>query len=183
MKRARRLVEAELLNIAHMRLVLATAAVRPLPHLMACNLRAALHRLGGVAVTRGTLIAGGLRVEGPGRAAERITIGSGCWINTGCLLDASAEITIGDDVALGQNVSVITGTHDIGPHERRAGELIARPVRICSGAWIGAGSILLPGVVVGPGAIVAAGSVVTRDVEADTLVAGVPARLVRRLDG
>lgn len=182
MRRLRRLVGDELGNAAHLRLTLATALVRPVPHLMACRLRAALHRLGGVGVRRGTLLAGGLRIEGPGRAAQRITIDTGCWVNTGCLLDASAAITIEENVAIGQNVSIITGTHEVGHHERRAGELIARPVRIGAGSWIGAGSILLPGVVIGAGAIVAAGSVVTRDVDADTLVAGVPARLVRRLD-
>lgn len=182
MRRLRRIVEDELGNIAHLRLALATLLLVPVPPLMACRLRAALHRLGGVRVRRGTLLAGGLRIEGPGDAAGRIEIDTGCWINTGCLLDASAAITIERNVAIGQNVSIITGTHEIGSHLRRAGELIARPVRIGAGSWLGAGTVVLPGVVVGAGAIVAAGSVVTRDVEPDTLVAGAPARIVRRLD-
>ena len=83
---------------------------------------------------------------------------------------------------LGHEVSIITSSHEIGPTERRAYGSVAEPVVIEPGAWIGARATLLPGVTIGKGAIVGAGAVVTRSVEADTLVAGVPARMLRRLD-
>ena len=70
----------------------------------------------------------------------------------------------------------------MGDPECRAGAHLARPIRIESGAWIGARSTILPGVTVGHGAVVAAGAVVTRDVEPNTLVAGVPARVLRSLE-
>ncbi|MDY7540915.1 DapH/DapD/GlmU-related protein [Cryobacterium sp. 5B3] len=64
----------------------------------------------------------------------------------------------------------------------RAAESISSKIVIGDGAWIGAGTIVLPGVAIGKGAVVAAGSTVTHDVLPNTLVAGVPARLVRQLD-
>jgi acetyltransferase-like isoleucine patch superfamily enzyme len=85
-------------------------------------------------------------------------------------------------VAVGPGVYFITGTHRIGSHTQRAGPVIAAPIRVGDGVWIGARAILLPGVTVGAGAIVAAGAVVTRDVPADTLVAGVPAQVKRSLE-
>ena len=114
---------------------------------------------------------------------SRISIGRNCWINDSCTFDASAAITIGDNVALGQSVMILTNSHELGPSESRAGSVIGLPVSIGDGAWVGARTTVLPGVTIGPGAIVAAGSVVNRHVEADTMVAGVPARLVRHLDG
>jgi maltose O-acetyltransferase len=64
---------------------------------------------------------------------------------------------------------------------RRAGDLKAEPVTIGDGAWIGARATILPGVTIGGGAVVAAGSVVTRDLPANVLAGGVPARVIREL--
>lgn len=153
-----------------------------LPPLVGTRLRTRLIRLVGIRIGASTAFGGRLEVQGVGRPASRITIGSFCWFNAGCTLDASAPITIGDRVAFGQEVMVITNTHELGPSDWRAGPLVAHPVTIEDGVWLGARSIVLPGVTVGKGAIVAAGAVVNRDVPPDSLVAGVPARVVRRLD-
>ncbi|WP_430645995.1 acyltransferase [Agromyces sp. GXS1127] len=107
-------------------------------------------------------------------------IGSDVFINTGSYI--RPHTTIGDRVNLGPYVRLITDTHDIGPRSRRAGAGRKDPIRIGDGAWIGAGAIVVGGVTIGPGAVVAAGAVVTADVPADTLVGGVPARVIRRLE-
>lgn len=107
------------------------------------------------------------------------SLGSGSFVNRGCLIQG--HTTIGAMVSLGPGVLVLTDTHEIGDRTSRAGARRIDPVSIGDGVWIGAGSILLPGVAIGDGAVVAAGSVITKDVPADTLVAGAPAHRVRTL--
>lgn len=89
--------------------------------------------------------------------------------------------TIGSRVDVGPFVRIITDTHVLGSHERRAGEPVFEPVTIGDGVWIGADATILPGVTIGDGAVIAAGAVVHADVPADTLVAGVPATIRRKL--
>jgi acetyltransferase-like isoleucine patch superfamily enzyme len=112
---------------------------------------------------------------------RKLVIGRGCWINIGCVFDLGAEIRIGSHVSIGHDVLVLTQSHAIGPPRQRAFTMFARPVSIGTGVWLGSRSTVLPGVSIGDGAIVAAGSVVNEDVPPNTLVAGVPARIVRAL--
>lgn len=142
------------------------------------RLRAGLLHLNGATVGRGVNVRGNLQIqEGFG-----ITIGDGVFINSGCLFDLSAPIVIGGGVQLAYQVALITGGHGIGPAESRAGEHRPASIHIGVGSWIGARAVILPGVRIGAGSVVAAGAVVTRDVPANTLVAGVPARVVRTLE-
>ncbi|MEP1124952.1 MAG: DapH/DapD/GlmU-related protein [Ilumatobacter sp.] len=101
-------------------------------------------------------------------------------LNVDCTLELNDCVTIGADAALGHGVMVLTSSHDLGRHTRRAGRLHRRPVTIGAGAWIGANSVILPGVTVGDGAVVMSNSVVNDDVPADSLVAGAPATIVVR---
>ena len=113
-----------------------------------------------------------------GAAFEKITIGSGVYINSNLLAMARGGITIEDDVQIAANVQLLTNNHD--PYDRQV--LTCKPIVIRKGAWIGAGATILPGVTVGKYAIVGAASVVTRDVGDYEVVVGNPARLVRKLD-
>lgn len=115
--------------------------------------------------------------------SPKLQIGDGTFVNVGVFLDGLGTITVGRNVHLAMGAMVLTGTHEIGGPERRAGALTSADVVIGDGAWIGARATLLPGVTIGRGAVIAAGSVVTGDCEPDSLYAGVPARLVRRLSG
>ena len=91
-------------------------------------------------------------------------------------------ITIGDDVMIGSHSVITSQTHDASALVfRETSQML--PVVIENNVWIGSSSIILPGVRVGKGAVVGAGSVVTRDVLPRTLVAGIPARTVRQLEG
>lgn len=112
----------------------------------------------------------------------KITIGNGVWINRGCefygsMLAGNAQITIGDHCALGPRVRVLSATHNY-----RYLDLPDEAASVCIGrhVWIGAGATILPGVTVGDGAIVAAASVVTRDVAPFSIVAGNPARFLKK---
>lgn len=141
-------------------------------------LRRMLLRLSGATVPSGTDLHGGTYFSNP----QNLRMGRRCFVNRNCYLDLEAEISIGDDVVVGHGTTIVTSVHAIGPSTRRAGDVVGRPVSIEAGAWIGANALILPGVTVGAGAIVAAGAVVTSDVVADSVVAGVPAKVVRKLD-
>lgn len=114
-----------------------------------------------------------LRVTGTGR----VVVGDRCLLNVGATLVSVEQIEIGDDVAIADDAYIT----DSNFHGLEGAAARTSPVRIKSGAWIGARSIILPGVSVGCRAVVGAGSVVTKDVDDDTLVAGNPAKLIRRL--
>lgn len=165
----------------HPRLQVALLAARLLPPLVGSSVRPALLRLGGLSIGRGTVFGGATTIAGY-LGASGLRIGNDCIINGRTFFDVTEHIEVGDRVGLGQDVMILTGSHDIGDPDRRTGRQFERPVVIGSGAWIGARSMVLPGVTVGAGSVVAGGSVVTKDVAPDTLVAGVPARLVRHLD-
>ena len=106
-------------------------------------------------------------------------IGKNVFINHDCSFLDIGGITIEDDVLIGPKVSLITEGHPLNPAERKS--LTVNPVVIKRNAWIGAGAIILPGVTVGENAVVAAGAVVSRDVPVNTVVAGVPAKIVKYL--
>ena len=109
------------------------------------------------------------------------TVGRNVFINQGCTLMDVGGIDIGDEVLIGPNVSLITAGHPLEPSRRRSGVTTA-PISVGRNVWIGAAAVVLQGVTVGEDAVVAAGAVVSRDVPPATLVAGVPARVLRRLD-
>ena len=106
-------------------------------------------------------------------------IGKNVFINHDCTFLDIGGITIEDDVLIGPKVSIITEDHPLNPADRKA--LMVKPVVIKRNAWIGAGAIILPGVTVGENAVVAAGAVVNKDVAANTVVAGVPAKAIKTI--
>lgn len=135
-----------------------------------------LLRISGLAVQRSV-------IDSRGYIGSRlISIGRGASINHAVFLDGSARVSIGESVSIGMNVLVLTGSHELGGPSKRAGELNKAPVTIEEGAWVGANSVILPGVTIGRGAVVGAGSLVMKDVAANTVVMGNPARVVKRLD-
>lgn len=102
-------------------------------------------------------------------------------VNARCIFEGFGRIVIGAHTQLAVGVKLLTTTHEMGPHEARAGRQLHDDIVIGSGVWIGAGATVLGGVTVGDGAVIAAGAVVTQDVPPDALVAGVPAVVKRKL--
>ncbi|HQY16708.1 MAG TPA: acyltransferase [Ilumatobacteraceae bacterium] len=175
-------LHSELHNI-NWRTSLFVALANCVPAPAGIRLRTQLLRAAGMRMGPGSAVGGRLRLVGEGRArASRVTMGRNCWINDSCSIDASDTITMGDGVAFGHEVMLITSTHEIGPHQYRAGKDTTQPITIGDGVWIGARAVVLPGVTIGNGSIVAAGAVVNRPVGSNVLVAGVPARFVKHLD-
>ncbi|MEZ4867895.1 MAG: acyltransferase [Caldilineaceae bacterium] len=166
---------------AHPRLRLAYIGMALLPPYVGGRLRTYLLRMSGFQIGHGTVFWGAPTIVGFGNLYEQLHIGEGCWFNMGCFLNPSAAITIGDRVALGQQVMILTDGHAIGDRSRRAGALEAKSVAIGDGAWLSTRCTILPGVTIGAGAVVAAGAVVTKSVAPHTLVGGVPARVIREL--
>jgi len=109
----------------------------------------------------------------------RTRIGKKVFINHACTFLDIGGITIEDEVQIGPNVNVITEGHPLNPSERK--KLIVKPVLIKQNAWIGAGAIILPDVTVGKNAVVAAGAVVNKDVPDNTVVGGVPAKMIKTI--
>ena len=109
-----------------------------------------------------------------------ITIGNNVFINQFCHFMDLGGITIGDDVMIGPKVNLVSAGHPLAPSERRSG-IVAKPIIIGNNVWIGAAATILPGVTIGNNAVIAAGAVVSRSVPADTLAAGVPARVLKQL--
>ncbi len=117
---------------------------------------------------------------------NKLTIGNDCRINSGVFINAQSGVTIGDDVTLSHGVKIISTGYDI-EHWMNTGEknhFDDSPVYIGNHCWIGANAIILPGVeITGEYVVIGAGSVVTKDItESKVVVAGVPARIIKRYE-
>ena len=105
--------------------------------------------------------------------------GKHVFVNAGCKFQDQGGIYIEDGALIGHNAVLATLNHDPDPAKRQ--NLIPAPIHIGKNVWLGANVTVLPGVTIGENAIVAAGAVVSKDVEAGTVVAGVPAKFVKRI--
>lgn len=111
---------------------------------------------------------------------KNITVGKNVFINTGCTFQDRGGIVLGDGTQIGQNVVLCTLNHGIAPEKRHI--TYPSPIVVGKNVWIGASATILPGVTIGDNAIVAAGAVVSKDVPAQAVVAGVPARLIKMIE-
>lgn len=108
-------------------------------------------------------------------------IGKGVFINHDCSFLDLGGITIEDDVQIAPQVKLATENHPLDPNTRKY--LIVNEIHIKRNAWIGAGATILPGVTIGENSIVAAGAVVNKDVPDNTIVGGIPAKVIKGIDG
>jgi len=104
-------------------------------------------------------------------------IGKNVFINFDCVFLDLGGITIEDNVLIAPKVSLLSEGHPVSPDERQS--LVPGPIHISKNSWIGAGATILPGVTVGENAVVAAGAVVSKDVPANTVVGGIPAKQIK----
>lgn len=112
---------------------------------------------------------------------KNITIGDRVFINAGCKFQDQGGITIDEGALIGHGVVLATLDHDLDPEKRQ--QLHPAPIHIGKRVWIGANATVTSGVTIGDNAVVAAGAVVVKDVPANAVVGGVPARLIKYLDG
>lgn len=108
-----------------------------------------------------------------------IHVGDHFFANFDCVILDVCTVEIGDNCILAPKVCIYTATQSQNVFERNTGKEYGKPVKIGDNVWIGGGAIILPGVTIEDNAVVAAGSVVTKNVPADSIVAGNPARIIR----
>jgi maltose O-acetyltransferase len=142
------------------------------------NSRSALYRRCGVRVGQGVKLNGTVCIQYP-----NVEIGKNTWIGAGTQISstANADVTIGENCDVSQQVLFVCGTHDIGPTSRRAGRGASSSIKLGDGSWIGARVTFIGGSSVGRGCVVAAGSLVRGSFGDDLLIGGVPARIIRVL--
>lgn len=121
----------------------------------------------------------GSRVSTPLTAVRphMVNIGKNVVVMPGCLMMSAGGITIDDGAMIAANVQLISNNHDL--YERQI--ITCKPIHIGKNAWIGAGATILPGITIGDNAVVGAASVVTKDVPANTIVVGNPAKLIKNI--
>ncbi|ELP86804.1 hypothetical protein EIN_516900 [Entamoeba invadens IP1] len=111
-----------------------------------------------------------------------IQVGSTTFANYNLVVLDANPVYIGSHVLIGPNVTILAGTHPTDPTIRNALLEYGFPTRIKDGAWIGTGAIIMPNITIGENSVVGAGSVVTKDVPDNTVVAGNPARVIRKVE-
>ena len=130
----------------------------------------------GFKIGKGTRIYGKVEISGRLITDEDVFIGDNFTIRgNGC-------VHIEDRCDIAPDVVFLTGSHEIGTSERRAGKGITDDIFVGEGTWVGARSTILPGIRIGKGCVIAAGAVVTKDVPDHVVVGGVPAKIIRRLN-
>ncbi len=112
---------------------------------------------------------------------ENIHLGARSFINYNLTALDVVAITIGEDCMIGPNVQLLTPTHPIDPKPRRDKLEAAKPIAIGDNVWLGGGVIVCPGVTIGDNSVIGAGSVVTRDIPANVVAVGNPARVIREI--
>ena len=143
---------------------------------LACYTKRKLLRGIGCPVGDGTTIVGPIECKGI------IAIGKNCWIGKNCRINGNGTVEIGDNCDLGPEVTFQTGGHAIGDRTRRAGQGEIYHQVIGNGTWLGGRSTICNNSTVGSGWVVAACACVVHDVPDNTLVGGVPARVIRSLE-
>ncbi|MFE1392734.1 sugar O-acetyltransferase [Nocardiopsis alba] len=111
----------------------------------------------------------------------RITLGDHVFVNYGAVMLDVAPIRVGSHTQIGPNVQLLTPTHPLDPEERKAGWESAEPITIGENVWLGGGVIVCPGVTIGDNTVVGAGAVVSRDLPANVVAVGNPARVIKSL--
>ena len=123
----------------------------------------------------------GTRVVGPVEMSGILTCGEDCWIGKNFKINGNGTVKIGNNVDVGPEVTFQTGGHLIGNPSRRAGEGLILHQEVGDGTWIGGGAYILNNAKIGKSCVVAGCACVNKDVEDNTLVGGVPARIIRRI--
>lgn len=124
----------------------------------------------------------GSKVVAPLDCTAKLIVGKNCWIGKNLIVHGNGIVIIEDNCDIAPEVTFLTGGHEIGTKERRAGKGIKYTVRVKSGTWLCARSTIGKNTTVGKSCVVAANACVMNDVEDNCLVGGVPARIIRRID-
>lgn len=154
------------------------SVVGVLPATRCFGLKRALARWAGIDVAAGVRMHSGVIFE-----TGFVHVGENTWIGNRSHFIAApdAPIRVGRDCSIAPACLLVTGSHEIGEPDCRAGRGFNAPIEIGDGCWLGARVTVLAGVTIGKGCVIAAGAVVAKDVPDNSLAGGVPARAIRML--
>lgn len=148
------------------------------PETRGFGMKRTLYRWAGVNVGEGVRINSSAKISGVGS----ITIGAHTWIGPGAIIICTSEITIGANCDIAPYVYIGDGTHMITPEKERIADIVTtEKITIGDGCWLCVNSTILPGVTIGKKCVVAAGAVVTHSCDDMELLAGVPAKMIKKL--
>ena len=133
---------------------------------------------GGIGIQVGT----GSNVVGPISSKGILIIGRNVWIGANLTCYGQGTVEIEDNCDIAPDVTFLTGGHEIGDRTRRAGRGITTNIRVRKGSWIGARATVLGNIEIGEACVVAVGAVVTKNIENNKLIGGVPAKVIRNLE-
>jgi acetyltransferase-like isoleucine patch superfamily enzyme len=173
-----------MLRQLHVKLWLANLVCGLLPDFSSGAVRGRLYRMVGLDVAPSAFIMGNLELLAGSRDSfyDKLHVGADTVIGNHVTINLDAPVVIGSNVSLSPFVRIYTSTHQLGPgSSRRMPGVLARPVVVEDGCWIGLGAMILPGVTIGHGSVVAAGAVVMQEIPPDSYVEGNPAQVVRQL--
>lgn len=130
----------------------------------------------------GYRIGSNTKIVGPIYCTGSLSVGNDCWIGTNFIVRGNGNVTLGDRIDVGPDVTFVTGTHEIGDSKRRAGNGYNCNQTIGNGCWIGSKAIFVNEISVGDSCIVAASACVCKTVPQNVLVGGVPSKIIRKLE-
>lgn len=133
--------------------------------------------ISGFSIGKGTKIVGPIHVG----TLAKISIGDNCWIGGDIKIHGIGIIVIGNNCDLAPEISFVTGSHSIGSPDRRAGEGLSYKIEIENGCWIGARTTIMGNTTVMKGTIIGASSLVIKDIPANVIAAGIPAKIIKNI--
>lgn len=136
-----------------------------------------LLNLAGITIGKDTKVVGPVFIG----TEAKLSIGNSCWIGSGITVYGNGRITIGDNCDLAPDVAFVTGSHEIGGRDRRAGQGTSFDIKIENGCWIGARVTISGNIIINASSIVGTSALVNKDVLENTIVAGVPAKIIRNI--
>ena len=137
-----------------------------------------LNRCSGIVIGKDTKIVGPILLP----ALSEVKIGANCWVGHHFSIEGNGNVVIGNNCDFAPHVTMVTGSHEIGDSNRRAGKGFNGRIEIGDGSWIGTRTIILPNIIVGSGIVIGAGSLVTKLLQPNKVYGGCPAKEIKNLD-
>lgn len=130
----------------------------------------------------GFTIGSNTKIVAPIYSSGTLVIGDNCWIGANFLVRGNGSVILADNIDVGPDTTYLTGNHLIGDKQRRAGQGYNTVIKISNGCWLGGKSTYVNNITIGESSVVAAAACVCKDVPANSLVGGIPARTIRVLE-
>lgn len=142
------------------------------------SLKRFLLNISGIKIGKDTKVVGPIYIG----SVAQVVIGEDCWIGSGFKVYGNGVVVIGDKCDFGPDVAFVTGSHEMGPAERRAGTGISFSLSVESGCWIGARVTIVGNTTVGKSSVIGTTSLVNKDIGSNVIAFGSPAKVFKNLE-